>query len=186
MKDEKASLRKKVIAQLKALGRNEKLMVEEKLMKELFRSRLWANANTIGITISMDFEWDTRPIISAAWDSGKKIVVPKCQPGNREMDFYEIGSFGHLEVSAFGLEEPRTEYCKHKAKEDIDLMIVPGVAFDRRGYRIGFGGGYYDRYLADFQGASLSLCSSFQLYDELPEDLYDVPVDRLIVQEATL
>ena len=185
MMDEKTSLRKKVIAQMKALGRDEKLTVEEKLMEELFRSELWAEANTIGITISMDFEWDTRPIIIAAWEAGKKIAVPKCRPGNREMDFYEIGSFSHLEVSSFGLEEPSTANCEHTKKEDIDLMVVPGVAFDRRGYRIGFGGGYYDRYLADFQGASLSLCSSFQLYDELPAEPYDVPVDRLIVQQAT-
>ena len=93
-------------------------------------------------------EIPTFHIIEQAWHEGKEVAVPKCNPENKAMEFKKITSFEQLESVYSGLLEPVAETVKVRDQHDLDLLIVPGLAFTKDGYRLGFGGGYYDRFLS--------------------------------------
>jgi 5-formyltetrahydrofolate cyclo-ligase len=170
-----------------ALSKMEKKRYAEwskQIHSSLFAAEEWKQSNTIGITISRFPEVETKGIIEQAWSEGKRVAVPKCYPIEKSMKFRLLENFDQLETVYFGLKEPevsKTSVCK---KEEIELMLVPGLVFDLRGYRIGFGGGYYDRYLAEFSGRKVSLAFSEQVQELVPNDEYDLPVHKIITNEA--
>ncbi|WP_203361752.1 5-formyltetrahydrofolate cyclo-ligase [Bacillus sp. REN10] len=152
------------------------------IAQQLFSLPLWQRAETIAVTVSRVPEVDTWSLITRGWEEGKKVVVPKCNPADRSMDYYQLTSFCELETVYSGLYEPdplRTAYVEPK---EIDVLLVPGLAFDQRGYRLGFGGGYFDRFLEHFQGPTLALLFSQQLLAEVPREAYDLPVQQLITE----
>ena len=113
--------------------------------------------DTIGITISRFPKWIHGRLSKRLGQAGKRIAVPKCIHATREMDFRLITSYDNLETVYMDLLEPIVDETISVEKDEIDLQIVPGVVFSDEGYRIGFGGGYYDRYLTDYKGIRLSL-----------------------------
>ncbi|WP_208559591.1 5-formyltetrahydrofolate cyclo-ligase [Marinilactibacillus kalidii] len=178
---EKETIRAQVMNTLKSLSSTEKQLIEQAFYKTLFDSEHWKEATSIGVTLSGGLEWDTEPIIKQAWYEGKKVAVPKSIHATRALHFYEIDQFAQVKAGYFGIREPLVQETTRCAVETIDLMIVPGVVFTREGYRIGFGGGYYDRLLADFPNTTLSLVCSSQLVEEMPVEPHDIPVQYLIV-----
>lgn len=146
----------------------------------------WKQANTIAITISRGREVDTATIILQAWKENKTVVIPKCDPESKEMVFRSIKSFDQLEKVYFGLMEPKITETDAVSAEDIDLVIVPGICFDKTGYRIGYGGGYYDRYLMNFKKETISLAFSCQIVDSVPKEDHDLPVDKIITEEGVI
>jgi len=147
-------------------------------------SKAYTDARVIAITISRFPEVDTRPIIEAAWEQRKTVVVPRCIPKTREMDFRIINSFKDLETVYIDLLEPIVAETKSIEKEQIDIQIVPGVVFSEKGYRIGFGGGYYDRYLEGFQGEMISLAFEAQTGKIIPVENHDIPVEKIITENG--
>ena len=119
----------------------------------LFASKEWLEAESIGVIRSLPFEFDTKPILSADFTPGKQIAVPRSV--RKKLHFYQVEPQTEYQLSSFGVEEPLSQ--KKIDALDLDLLIVPGFDFSHEGYRIGFGGGYYDRFLADFQGKTVSL-----------------------------
>ncbi|WP_047984129.1 5-formyltetrahydrofolate cyclo-ligase [Ornithinibacillus californiensis] len=182
----KEEIRKQVIAQLKKLSNEENHQVEENLLRNLISSIYWKRATTIGVTISRGFEWDTRRIIEAGWEQGKKIVVPKCFPDDKKLVFYQLHNFDELESVYYNLLEPKPLEENKVAKNLIDLVIVPGIVFNLDGYRIGFGGGYYDRFLQNYSGETLSLLSDKQIMDHIPVESHDIAVHHLISESGQL
>lgn len=180
----KAELRGNMIKTLKNLSDVERHNHEHEILDALMKTDLWANANTIGITISNGFEWDTEAIIKEAWKQDKEIAVPKCDPKNKLMDFYVINSFEQLEVVYFNLKEPIPKETKKINKDSIDLLVVPGLVFNKQGFRIGFGGGFYDRFLTDFNNTTLSLIHPSQLVENIPVDQHDISVNYLLTTEG--
>lgn len=151
---------------------------ETRLIQQLLLHPHWEAAKTIGVTLSQGMELNTQPIIEAAWRDGKQVVVPRTLP-NRQMDFVSYTRETPVQLSKFGVLEPIRE-LPQVAKAAIDFILVPGVAFKENGYRIGFGGGYYDRYLADYNGKTLSLVMPTQVSEAWQTDEFDVPVDTLL------
>src|SRR5699024_2258906 len=100
-------------------------------------STLWKQAETIGITMAQEFEWSTKPIIKEAWNNGKTICVPKCNPQNKQLTFYQLQDFNQLEIVYYNLLEPKPEETEEIVKSNIDLLVVPGIVFDKRGFQIG-------------------------------------------------
>jgi 5-formyltetrahydrofolate cyclo-ligase len=154
----------------------------ESIHKQLFSLNLWNEAKTIAVTISNGREVDTTHIIEKAWQEKKQIVVPKCDPASKTMEFRHITSFNQLEKVFYGLLEPKIKDTEKATPNQIDLMIVPGICYDRKGYRIGYGGGYYDRYLTRYKNSTLSLAFSTQLVDHVPADIHDIPVSSIITE----
>ena len=181
---DKSRLRQSVIAEIKSFSENERHTYEEKIRDRLISSNLWRNAKTIGITIANGFEWDTAEIIKIAWKQGKRVCAPKCLPKYKEMHFYQIESFEQLEVVYYNLLEPKPTETIKIDKDMIDLLIVPGVVFNNEGYRIGFGGGYYDRFLPDFKNETVSILHSKQLVKDLPIEKHDIAVKHLLTEEG--
>ncbi|MBS2969690.1 5-formyltetrahydrofolate cyclo-ligase [Metabacillus sp. KIGAM252] len=158
------------------------LLIEQQFLT----SPLWKNARTIGLTISQNREANTRSIIEKGWKEGKRIAVPKCFPASKEMEFRVITSFNQLETVYYGLQEPIPSMTDPVDKCDIEMLAVPGLCFDSRGYRIGYGGGYYDRYLQNFTGHTVSLAFSCQVLPLVPSENFDVPVQRIITEKEVL
>lgn len=181
---EKEKIRNEVILMLQSFSETEKKSIEQTLYTNLFASKFWKKANLIGITLSKGFEWSTIPIIKRAWQEGKKVSVPRSIHASRELHFYQIEQFSQVKVGYFDIKEPIVEQTKRIHKEDIELMLVPGVAFTKKGYRIGFGGGYYDRFLKDYLNPTLSLLHSKQIVAKIPIETHDVPVDYLITERG--
>lgn len=184
MARDKKVLRESMIEELGKLEEQERLVISERLHEGLFQSELWKNAETIGIYISFGNEWDTKNIIEEAFRSGKNIAIPKTIPATKQMDFYQITDWSQVRKGHFGIQEPIVEKVAYVEKDKIDLLIVPGLIFSKDGYRIGHGGGYYDRFLVDFIHPTVSLVSKKQLRDTLPINNYDLPVNYLITEDG--
>lgn len=181
---DKSQLRKDTLEQLKQMPETERQAMITKLTDQLIESNSWKQATTIGVTISQGLEWDTKPIIETAWGQGKTVCVPKCQPKEKGLVFYQFHTYEQLETVYYRLLEPKPEESKRLEKYQIDLLIVPGLLFDRKGFRIGFGGGYYDRFLHDFPNETLSLTSEQQLVEHLPAESFDIPVNHIITENG--
>ena len=138
---------------------------------------------TIAMTISIFPEVNTYQIISKLWSLGKRVVVPKCNHKTKHMQFYQITSFDELVPAPMGLYEPNHLLASAIEHKYIDVCIVPGIVFDQRGYRIGYGGGYYDRFLPSFNGKKISISFDEQLVKEVPYEKHDIPIDLLITNK---
>ncbi|WP_077213975.1 5-formyltetrahydrofolate cyclo-ligase [Bacillus dakarensis] len=183
---EKSILRKQLQQKLKDISKPEYEHLSYKISQALFSDPYWTDSETIGITISKFPEVDTYQIIRRAWEEKKTIVIPKCLPKQKEMDFRALTAFNQLESVYYGLFEPIETQTEFTEKEKIDLLIVPGLGFTRNGYRLGFGGGYYDRFLKNYNGKTLSLAFHQQLVEELPIEEHDIPVLKIITDQEIL
>lgn len=153
-----------------------KLLMEPSIME----------GKTIALTISVFPEVDTWKLIEQLWVRGKRVVVPKCLHKVKAMDFYELTSFQQLRSAPMGLFEPDENLTKKWSNTDIDVCIVPGIVFDRRGYRIGYGGGYYDRFLPSFIGKTISIAFHEQLVEEVPFEAHDIAIETLITDQERM
>lgn len=178
----KETLRLSLKKKLSLLLPEEKKQIEKRMHTKLWNSELWEQAKIIGITIAQGYEWDTASIIYKAWEQGKQVVVPKCYPNNKEMIFYYLRSYNQLEKVYYQLLEPNPDQTSPIERNDIDLLIVPGLVFDHEHYRIGHGGGYYDRFLENYSGTTLSLVWTEQLVETIPVQSFDIAIDHLLIQ----
>ncbi|MCM3002479.1 5-formyltetrahydrofolate cyclo-ligase [Priestia koreensis] len=156
------------------------------ITERLVNSSFWENCQVIGCTISGPKEVSTLMLIEKAWEQGKDIVVPKCHPKTKEMTFHRLTSFDQLETVFYGLKEPIVEKTTKVEAAQIDGMIVPGLWFDHSGYRVGYGGGYYDRYLVHYPHRTTALAMDWQLVDSVPYEQHDVPVHQIVTNETVL
>lgn len=186
VKEEKIRLRKQIIEHMNSLSEEQYTTLSEQIAVSLYAQKEWAEAKTIGITLSMDNEVNTYPIIEKAWEEGKKVVVPKCNKGTRAMSFRKISKFDQLETVYMNLREPIPALTDEVNADEIDLQIVPGVAYTERGERIGYGGGYYDRYLVHYKGKTLSLAYDFQMVKHIPVEPFDKNVKKIITEKGTM
>lgn len=126
-------------------------------------------------------EMDTTPFIERAWKDGKRVAVPVCQRG--ELTFYEIDTLEGMKMGARGVQEPDPDQCQPIDPEDFadSICLVPGLVFDAEGYRIGYGAGYYDNFLATYPGLKVGLVRTLRISSNpLPHDDHDVPMDVLV------
>lgn len=174
----KTTLRKKIVREMKGQELIAKQQRDALLTQYLLKSSVYQHAKTIATYLSLPHEFDTGLFIRQAQEDGKRVLVPKTYPEGR-MTFVDYNP-NDLELTAFGIWEPRSGQVVEKTH--IDLIHVPGVAFNKGGYRIGYGGGYYDRYLADFKGMTVSTIYPCQLADFQPDN-YDIPIQEVLICE---
>ncbi len=168
---------------LKEITAADKVNLDQQILDRLYTYKPYTNAETIGLTVAMKGEINTKEIIERAWSEGKRVAVPKCNPKTKQMTFYYLTEWDQLEIVYFGLEEPRPEKTEMCPPDEIELLLVPGLIFDRNGFRIGFGGGYYDRYLKDYSNSTVSLAYQFQVVENVPTETFDLPVEAIITDE---
>ena len=183
MMQRKHEWRTNMKTKLKELAAEEKLKLDQQILDRLYTYKPYTNAETLGLTVAMKGEINTKEIIEKAWNSGKRVAVPKCNPKTKQMTFYYLTEWDQLEKVYFGLEEPRPDKTEMCPPDEIDLLLVPGLIFDRNGFRIGFGGGYYDRYLEDYSNSTVSLAYHFQVVEDVPTETFDLPVEAIITDK---
>ncbi|MDZ4993059.1 5-formyltetrahydrofolate cyclo-ligase [Clostridium perfringens] len=186
---DKGELRKEIKLKRENLDKNIKLRADEKIRKSLFESEIYKNSKVVFIYVNMDSEINTIDIIKELLTSDKTIAVPKVIPVSlkeRQMKALKINSLLQLnESGAFGILEPSVE-CED-ISEDVDLIIIPGLAFDINGNRLGYGGGFYDRFLRKYPNSKrVALCYDFQIFDEIPHEFFDEKVDLIISEEKII
>ncbi|URZ87302.1 5-formyltetrahydrofolate cyclo-ligase [Floricoccus penangensis] len=167
----KAITRENMQKALKSQKNSEKSLQESYLNKRFLENQQVKDSNIIALFMSMPFEFDTTYIRKRLLEKNKMVVIPKVI-GKGLMKFYTYDE-DKLELSKFGIWEP-------VGLDSVipDLILVPGLAFDREGYRIGYGGGFYDRYLENYHGETISLAFDFQKQDFQVEN-FDMKVKKI-------
>lgn len=139
-------------------------------------------ADTILCYISLDDEIYTDEIVRVLLDSGKRVGAPYCVDNNGNMDFYYITDFDDLRIQSFGVREPVIEKCKKVTSFDNTIIILPGLCFDSNGNRLGYGKGYYDRFLQIHSLISVGLCYNSLIVKKVPTDMYDKKADIIVTE----
>lgn len=170
----KRALRQRLRRERAALDPEERARSDASIAAEVVRLRAWERARTILSYLSVADEVDTRGLIRAAWEEGKRVLLPRVSDGDRELLWHEVAGADGLVPGAYGIPEPAAGIHPLVGREAVEsddpshlLALVPGFAFDRAGFRLGYGGGYYDRFLAWFPGTSVGLCRGRLLLDDL-------------------
>ncbi len=169
-----------------ALPADEKQRMDAEIARRLTQSRQYGEARTVLIYVSTPIEVETHPIIEAAWAEGKRVAVPYCVDGTREMRFYQITSFDQLAPRTFGVWEPVPEKCALLEDFADSICIVPALVYDLAGYRLGYGAGYYDRFLSRYPGFKAGVVYSGCIKSRLTHGRYDLPVDLLVTEEKLI
>lgn len=177
---DKKTLRHIIQQKIKKLSETERKNKEKVLYEKLFENKNFKNANCIALTIPFGTEINTYPIIEKLFSCNKVVCAPICEKETKKMTFYRIKSLDDLIDGYYGIKTPPEIKENIIEKDNIDLILVPGVGFDSKNFRIGFGGGYYDRYLKDYNGHTISLAFKEQIIDKVPKNEFDLPVELVI------
>lgn len=188
---EKQEIRKKVIQMRKELSKDYRIWADDKIYKRLTSLESYQQAKLLFSYVSYKSEADTKKILQKALNEGKTVAVPKVMDGNGIMEFYEIQSLQELKKGYQGIEEPDIENKKPVIPEKMQeaaLMIMPGAAFDSKCNRIGYGGGFYDRYLNKHSKIikTIAICYEKQLVNNIPAEELDVKPDMIITEQRMI
>ena len=170
----KQALRAAVRQQKSAMTSADIAVRSEALCRMVLQTRQYQQASTLYGYLPFNQEVDLMTLLRQAMVDGKQVALPKCY--GKEMRFILMSDLTRVRPGAIGAPEPAED--SPVAADPSALVIVPGLVFDRNGFRIGYGGGYYDRFLsAEPHHPTIGLCYSFQLTDRLEPDPHDIPVD---------
>lgn len=178
----KSKLRKQVLHEMRALSQEKKQAMDQALTERFLNYPVYHEAKVVATYLSFPHEFQTQGLIDQVLKDGKKVLIPKTYPKGR-MEFV-VYDPQQLKKTSFGLLEPQGDLKVVDASQ-IDLIHVPGLAFTREGYRIGYGGGYYDRYLENFAGQTMSTIYPCQIQTFNP-DSHDIPVQEVLIYEGNL
>jgi 5-formyltetrahydrofolate cyclo-ligase len=157
------------------------------LSEDITHMPFWDNATTVYGYVALDDEVDLQAVFRTAVRAGKAIALPRIESGSRAMSFRRVGDFpATLERHEYGFLQPAAGEPEVRP-EAGDLVLVPGRVFDRRGYRVGRGGGFYDRFLADLSDGVVTAGVGYgvQLVHQVPTDRTDIPVQIVVTDSET-
>ena len=183
---EKEEARREIRRRIEALTPSERAAKSEAVRARLLSLPEMSDANTIMAFLAMPDELDTRPMIEAMIAAGKRVYVPHTLASERRMIPVRIKGFKDLRTGAYGIAEPDSdETCR---PEDIDFIIVPARAFDRRGNRLGRGAGFYDRFMTEdgFRAVRCGIGFACQVLPSVPQEAHDLPVQILVTEDEVL
>ncbi len=186
---DKKNLRKEILTKRAELVKYGKFSLSKKVIENLVNTEYYKDAKNIMTFISFGSEIDTHQFIKEAIEEGKNIFVPVTFHESREMKPSLLKSFDELENGYFNILTPKEEFIRYIDPLEIDLVIVPGAVFDRRGYRIGYGGGFYDRFLSSKirkDTSKIAIAFELQIVDNVPTEDYDIPVDFIVTENEII
>lgn len=181
----KDEIRDYILNKRKKLSPEEKKIKDDVLYNIIIKSKEFIEADTLFLYISFDKEVDTHNIINHALSLGKKVCVPRVISRLEGMKALKIDSLKDLQLSNYGILEPE-ETAEEIMINHMDLAIVPGVAFDPKGGRVGYGGGFYDRFFSNLQVKikKIALAYEFQILDRVPIEEHDISIDAIITEKC--
>jgi 5-formyltetrahydrofolate cyclo-ligase len=180
----KAELRAEARRRLRALDTQAKGAAEAEIGRRVWDVPEIAAARTLLLFADLPEEVSTHAIAAEALRRGLTIVYPRTLPETRGMTLHRVASIDHLRTGSYGIREPDVERCPEVAEESIDAALVPGLAWDRRGSRLGRGAGYYDRLFgnAAWRGFRCGIFFSLQEVEEIPAEPWDLPLDAVVTE----
>lgn len=144
-----------------------------------------ANAKIFFIYSNIQSEVETSCIIETLLNQGKTVALPRIEDIDTPMALHAIDSLNNLQSGPFGIPEPHHE-DPVVPEEEVDIAIIPGIAFDESGWRLGWGGGFYDRFLSKTSAISIGLAFELQITHSLPIEMHDKQVDYIITEERII
>ncbi|MBA1334246.1 MAG: 5-formyltetrahydrofolate cyclo-ligase [Firmicutes bacterium] len=185
----KTSLREKIMKLRQDLGPEASHRYSMQIARRLFDTELYKKSHSIMAYMSFRSEVDTGHIIRYSLNSGKRIIIPITQKETRTLLLSEIRDpDSELVPGSYGILEPLPGHMKPYAKEDLDLILVPALAYDPRGFRLGYGAGYYDRFLSALKKPvpTIGLAFEIQVLTEVPTEATDIPVDYIVTENRII
>lgn len=184
----KKLMRDSIIKKRSELKREEVIEKSNAIKTRLFQLSEFIDSKVILFYVSFRNEVDTIDMISECLNSGKRVIVPVVVPGNKNLLLSELRSIDELSPGNYGILEPDKSFIRPVSEEVIEIVIVPGVAFDKNRYRLGYGGGYYDRLIKKLPENCMTAGLAFetQIVEEVPKEEYDMMVDMIITEERII
>ena len=181
---EKAEIRRQMRGMRRALSEEEQRCAADGVYARIMRMESYRSARTVMAYAAVRGELSLERVMEDIRASGRRLALPRCGESG-EMDACLVTERRQLRQGAYGIWEP-DESCLLVPPEEIDLMLIPGTAFDRAGGRIGQGGGYYDRYIIKTRAVRVGICHGFALVNHIPTEKHDVRMDAVVTPEETL
>lgn len=158
----------------------DKAQKDNELFNNIISTSVYNDSKNIFVYVSTEIEVDTITLIKYCLLNKKRAFVPLCNADDSTMEFYEINSLNDLHKGYYGIMEPESDCMKKAVPDNESLMIVPGLSFSSSGYRLGYGKGFYDKYLSQHKCTTIGLCYDEFLNENLPMDQHDIPVDFIV------
>lgn len=182
MDKKKRELREEMLRLMVDLPSSYMLKADSMIINNLLDWDIYKEAGTIFTFVTMNNEINVIPIIEHAITTGKTVCAPKCGPKGK-MDACVITNLNQIEKNNKGIPEPE-DNCPIIAPEKIDLILVPCLSADTSCKRLGYGGGYYDRYLKNYSGHSVVLCREMQMVKKIPADSFDMSTGYYVTEKG--
>lgn len=184
LQEQKKMLRREVKQAISMLSKEYCREADEHIYKWVCAFSDFQNADTIFCFVGTETEIDTRPLLEEILRRGKRLGVPKCT-GAGIMEVYEIHSLNDLESGSYGILEPKDGFVRI-LPEQIDLALVPCLSCNEAGWRLGYGGGFYDRYLERTSAKRAVLCRNRLMRSDIPAEAFDLNMDVVITEKGIL
>ena len=186
IRDQKKLIRTSILEKRNSLTTREIKEAEQLIINNLMKLNQFMQSQNVFCYLSFRSEVPTKGIIAHCQQQGKNVYIPVCVNETKEMTISLYDHEVNLAASNYGVQEPTKETIKIADRDILDTAIVPGAVFDSRGYRIGYGAGYYDKFFAHTKKKiyKIALAFSFQIIDEVPTDDFDIPVDCIITEQG--
>ena len=181
--DDKQALRRELIARRNGVSAQDKQRWDAAINAAIISHPVFEQSQVLLGFVPIGSEPDIKPVLEEALRLGKALYLPCCEPATRGMTFRQVRSLDELRPGAHGIPEPPHSNCALRIAH-CALCLVPGLAFDEAGFRLGYGGGYYDRFLANFQGTAMGVCYAVTR-QAVPKDTHDRAVDIVMSDEMS-
>ncbi|MDR0914875.1 MAG: 5-formyltetrahydrofolate cyclo-ligase [Oscillospiraceae bacterium] len=183
VQQQKQQKRAEYTAIRQSVAKQEKKQLDLELQSRFLALPEYYAATVVFAYVAKAEEIETRGIIKAAFANNKLVAVPKCSADGKTLEFYYISGLHQLAPGGFGVLEPKPDVCKKVEDYSGGICAVPGLAFSTEGCRLGYGKGYYDRFLKIFGGVKVGLAASSCIGLKLPTEVHDIPVDIIITEK---
>ena len=178
--EKKAALRQRIRAAAARLGAAERETAAQSLCRVLEQQPCWQQARLILAFMPMPVEVNVLPVLARARQAGKRLALPRFRPVHKDYEICEVGDWAaDLQIGAFNISEPAA-HCPTVALHELDFALVPGLAFDRAGRRLGRGKGFFDRLLAEVRGIKCGVAFDWQIVEAVPVEPHDIALDCLV------
>jgi len=188
MAEDKEHLRREILKRRESLTFDECLEKSRRIKQRLLSLPEYEQATSIMLYMALPKEVQSRDLVEETMARGKRVILPRISPTGDELLLSEVRDLEReLVIGRFGILEPGEEFYRPVGIEDLDLIVLPGVAFDLSGHRVGFGKGFYDRLLSRTQRPkTIGLSFELQLVDRIPAAAHDIRVDKIITENRII
>ncbi|NMA69105.1 MAG: 5-formyltetrahydrofolate cyclo-ligase [Desulfitobacterium sp.] len=188
MSEEKRLLREEVLARRNALGEEERRKMSQEIRRVVSQLEEFKNASTIMVFLDFGGEVETTDLAQQILDQGKRLITPRCAPKRVLIPALIKDLEKDLEPGMWGIREPKKEGLIEVDPQEIDCIIMPGVAFDLDGNRLGYGGGFYDRFLERVRPETPRIAIAFhcQIVDKVPVGEFDKKIHMLVTEQGVM